>query len=102
MKLINQELAKQIPALYSQEHNTNPMVYVIFSAPWSHWIWYVTEFDGKDFCFGFVQGDYDEWGYFSISELESITGPEGQKIVREAYFPPEPIKQILGDDFDEF
>ena len=89
MKLINQELAKQIPALYSQQHNTNPMVYVIFSAPWSHWIWYVTEFDGKDFCFGFVQGDYDEWGYFSIDEMEDIP-----TIIHDEEFQPIMFKEL--------
>ena len=102
MELMTKELAESIPQIHAQRHEQDPIVYVKFVSSWMNWIWYVTEFDGKDFCFGFVQGDYDEWGYFSISELESITGPKGQKIVREAYFAPEPIKQILGDDFDEF
>jgi hypothetical protein len=102
MKLMTQEVAQQIPALYSQEHKKDPTVYVKFFTPWSHWTWYVTEFDGKDTFFGFVQGDFDEWGYFSLSELESVTGPFGLRIERELYFRPEPIKKLLGEHFDKF
>ena len=96
MKLMTQEIAKQIPALYSQEENTDPMVYVKFFTPWSIWTWYVTEFDGEDTFFGYVKGYEEEFGYFSLSELESVTGPFGLKIERELYFRPKLLSQILG------
>ena len=96
MKLINQELAKQIPALYSQEKNEDPTVYVKFFTPWSNWTWYATEFDGEDIFFGYVQGFEEELGYFSLSELESARGPGGLLIERDLYFRPRPLSQVLG------
>ena len=96
MKLINQELTKQIPALYSQEKNDDPTVYVKFFTPWSNWTWYATEFDGTDTFFGLVYGLEQEWGYFSLSELENVRGPYGLRIERDIYFRPKPLSQVLG------
>ncbi len=98
MKLMTQEVAQQIPALYSQEHKKDPTVYVKFFTPWSHWTWYVTEFDGDDLFFGFVQGFDQEFGYFSLSEMESVRGPGGLQIERDLYFKPKPLSQFLGRD----
>ena len=96
MKLITKELAKQIPALYSQEKNDDPTVYVKFFTPWSHWTWYATEFDGTDTFFGLVHGQEKEWGYFSLSELENVRGPYGLRIERDLYFRQKPLSQVLG------
>lgn len=98
MKLIDQEVANKIPTIYSQEHNKDPMVYAKFFTPWSDWTWYVTEFDGDDLFFGFVQGFDQEFGYFSLSEMESVRGPGGLKIERDLYFKPKPLSQFLGRD----
>ena len=51
----------------------------------SGWYWFATEdagkqdsvFDGRtmeddQIWFGYVQGQYEEWGYFSQGELESL------------------------------
>lgn len=38
--------------------------------------------------FGLVKGMEDELGYFSLEELESISGPGGLKIERDMYFKP--------------
>ena len=42
-------------------------------ANWKYF--YATEYDGKDTCFGLVDGQYKELGYFSLSELKSVRGP---------------------------
>jgi len=39
----------------------------------SGWYWFMTEKQGKDIGFGFVQGVEQEWGSFSITELESMS-----------------------------
>lgn len=44
--------------------------------------------------FGLVHGFEKEWGYFSLKELESVTGPHGLKIERDLYFEPTKIKDI--------
>jgi len=63
--------------------------------PWSNWTWYATEFDGKDTFFGYVVGIYPEWGYFSLSELQSIKGPWGLGVERDLYFKPKPFSEVL-------
>ena len=42
---------------------------------WSGWYWFATELNchGEDgYHFGYVQGSYPEWGYFTEGELNSI------------------------------
>jgi len=95
MMLMTQDLAKIIPGLYKTEESTNPMVQCKFFLPGTKWTWYVTEYDGEDVCFGFVVGDYPELGYFTISELESVSGPLSLRVERDRYFRPVPLKQIM-------
>ena len=38
----------------------------------SGWYWFATELNDDGVHFGFVQGHYDEWGYFSQQEIESL------------------------------
>ena len=59
-----------------------------FFCPWSDWTWFVTEGGPRDddfIFFGYVIGFEEEWGYFSLSELESIRGPGGLTIERDLY-----------------
>jgi Protein of unknown function (DUF2958) len=65
-----------------------------FFCPWSDWTWFATEGDpqGDDFIFfGYVIGFEEEWGYFSLTELESVRGPGGLTIERDIYFRPGPF-----------
>ena len=43
-----------LPPLYSQEHETDPMVMYKFFHPLSNMTWYAIEFDGEDIFFGWV------------------------------------------------
>lgn len=95
MKLLTQELRKQLPPLGSQDKNLDPTVIVKFFCPWSYWTWYAYEFDGEDIFWGFVKGDFDEYGTFSLSELESIRGPMGLGIERDRYFKPAKLSKII-------
>lgn len=88
MSLLTEELRKQLPPLYATEDDDDPMVICKFFPPWGNWTWYVTEFDGEDTFYGLVDGFAAELGYFSLSELESVTGPFGLKIERDLYFKP--------------
>lgn len=93
MKLMTKEIEKTMPPLYAQENVEDPIVYVKFFCPWNQWTWFATEFDGKDIFFGFVHGDFPEFGYFSLSELQSVRGPYGLSIERDLYFQPKPLSQ---------
>ena len=37
MKLLTEELRMQLPLLYSQENEKDPMVHAKFFTPWSNW-----------------------------------------------------------------
>ena len=75
MKLLTDELRARLPPLYSQEAEADPIVYAKFFLPGTGWTWYVTEGIPRedDFLFfGFVVGLESEFGYFVLSELESV------------------------------
>ena len=94
MKLLTNELRRQLPPLYATEHDTDPRIICKFFTPDSRWTWYAIEFDGEDTFFGFVEGLEDELGYFSLSELESVRGPFGLPIERDLYFEPCRLSQV--------
>lgn len=88
MRLLPDALRSTIPPLYAGESEADPIVRAKLFTPWTHWTWYVIEFDGEDLCFGLVDGFERELGYFSLRELESIRGPGGLAIECDAQFQP--------------
>ena len=105
MKLLTQEIRKQLPPIGAQDQSKDPTVYVKFFCPWNHWTWFAYEFDGEDIFFGYVKGDFDEFGTFSLSELESVKGPVGLGIERDIHFSvPFQLKWdiYLVETFDDF
>jgi len=92
MKLLTKEIAATLPALYSQENVTDPIVRVKFFAPWNQWKWYATEYDPTEgLFFGLVVGQETELGYFSLAEISECRGPHGLIIERDIYFQPAPL-----------
>jgi Protein of unknown function (DUF2958) len=91
MLMLTKEIEAKLPAMYSTEKTpTDEKVLIVkYFTPWSSWSWYGAEYDpvNREF-FGYVRGLDNEWGYFSLNELESITGPMGLKIERDLYFKP--------------
>ena len=94
MKLLTADLRQRLPALYANEDVVDPIVEVKFFTPWSNWTWYATEFDGEDLFFGLVQGFEEEWGYFSLAELEECAGPMGLEIEPDLDFKPSPASAV--------
>jgi hypothetical protein len=98
MQLLTAELRARLPALYEQEKNDNQTVFCKFFCPWSDWTWFATEGGpcGGDFIFfGYVIGFDEEWGYFTLSGLESVRGPGGLTIERDLYFRGGPFIEVL-------
>lgn len=92
-----EHIKAQLPPLYSQEKNKDPTVQVKFFCPWNQWTWYITEGQTEDddfIFFGYVVGHAREWGYFVLSDFESITGPGGLKIERDIHFTPRNASQV--------
>ncbi len=105
MPLLPPELRKQLPPLYSQQQETNPMIYCKFFLPGSQWTWYVTEgseADGQFLCFGYVFGEFGEWGYFALTELETVRGCLGLAIERDAYFTPARWQEVKAQHEKQF
>ena len=99
MKLVTEEIKRVLPKLYEQDgKGLNAIAFVKFFTPDSNWTWYITEFDGKDTFFGLVDGFEKELGYFSLSELQNVTGPLGLKIERDLYFKPITLKRLMNGD----
>ena len=95
MKLMTKEIRKEFEGhkIGSSDGKFPKKVIVKYFTPWSNWIWYGTEFDGEDQFFGYVESGIDpsfsEWGYFSLSELESIQPSKDTfflKIERDLHF----------------
>ncbi|WP_284126416.1 DUF2958 domain-containing protein [Parerythrobacter aestuarii] len=89
---IRSEVAKRLKnhPLRSQEGRSDPIIHCKLFHAFGGGTWYLTEYDGQDIAFGFVTGLVaDEWGYVSISELESLKlGGEIPRIECDLFFEP--------------
>ena len=102
MKLLTKELKAKLPALYAQENESDPMVYIKFFDPVGSWTWYAAEGektkDGDFLFFGFVVGLEAELGYFTLSQLLSAkqgrTGLWALPIERDLYFTPCRLSEV--------
>lgn len=90
MELMTKELEKRFSQVGCQENKKDPLVIAKFFNPAGAGTWYATEYDPKEkIFFGYVSifGDWnDEWGSFSLKELEDFTGLFGIGIERDLYF----------------
>lgn len=77
MELLPEETREELPPLWSTDgQGDGATVHVKLFSPSGPFTWYVTEFDGTDTCFGYVENaaepHFSELGYFSLSELEGV------------------------------
>lgn len=104
MKLMTKAIEAKIPKLYSTENVPEPEKVLVakFFFPMGRGTWYVTEGEknaqGDWEFFGYVVSplgpDCDEWGYFTLSELESVQ-VKGLKIERDLYFEPTKFSEVV-------
>jgi len=88
MKLLTKELEKRFEKIGSQEEVKDPIVIAKFFNPTGSGYWYATEYDpGEMIFFGYaiVLAGCDEWGYFSLGELQDYKGFGGLGIERDLY-----------------
>jgi len=99
MKLMTKELEARFAKVGSQEHVKDPIVIARFFNPTGIGRWFATEYDPKTrICFGYASlfGDYnDEWGYFSLDELEAFKGKAGLGVERNLYCDEVPMSTII-------
>jgi len=98
MKLMTKALKKRFAQVGRQEDVKYPLVIASFFNPTGAGTWYSTEYYPEDrMFFGFVSifGDHnDEWGYFSLAELESFSGKFGLGIERNLYWKEKPASEV--------
>lgn len=94
MKLLTQEIKKQLPPLGATSEQLDPIAYVKFFNPCGIGTWWACEFDPESgIFFGKADLGFPELGTFSLHELESYKSPFGLGIERDIHFTPRPISQ---------
>ena len=111
MKLLTQEIRKNLPPLYAQDGKGGKAVaYLKLFTPDSSWTWLITEGSSitdeagneVDFqFFGLVEGQCKELGYVNLSELETMRGPMGLPIERDLWWKPKTLEEIAPKMFRE-
>jgi hypothetical protein len=88
MKLITQELLERFKEVGDQSEVENPIFIAKFFDPTGSATWYASDYNPeRNVCYGYVTGlAYDEWGTFSITELESVKSHLGIGIERDIHF----------------
>lgn len=101
MKLLTKELIARFKEVGSQEEVPveEKICIAKFFNPIGRGYWFATEYDEQnELFFGYVSifGDHcDEWGYFSLKELEDLKLPLGMKIERDMLFKETPMSEII-------
>ncbi len=99
MKLMTKELEARFKEVGSQEDNKDPIIIAKYFNPSGAGTWYATEYNPEErLFFGYVSifGDLnDEWGYFSLDELESFKSQFGLGIERDLYFGEKRVSEII-------
>ena len=102
MRLMTKALAKRFAQIGSQEKVKDPVVVAKFFNPRGAGTWYATEYDPeRRTFFGYVSifGDHcDEWGYFSLDELEPYRGRFGRGIERDLYWTEKRASEVIGKE----
>lgn len=99
MKLLTKALLKRFAEVGTQEDVRNPIVIAKFFNPTGAGTWYAVSYDPSErIFFGYVSifGDHnDEWGYFSLDELESFRGRFDLGIERDLYWTETPSSEVI-------
>lgn len=98
MKLITKKIENVLSKypLYSQDNKGENAV-AICKFFLQGYTWYVLEAqkNGNDYeFFGIVDGFEKEYGYFTLSQLQSLRGRWGLGVERDMYFEPTEVKNL--------
>lgn len=96
MKLITKEIENRFAQIGYQGNEIDPVVVAKFFNPCGAGTWYAIDYESeRKICHGYVTGlGFDEWGDFSIEELESIMCPPlNLPIERDMYFSEQRISE---------
>ncbi len=98
MKLLTKALVKRFAQVGSQEFLNDPIITAKFFNPCGAGTWYATDYDpATRTFFGYVSifGDRnDEYGIFTLDELESYKGPLNLGIERDIWWKEKPVSAV--------
>lgn len=98
MKLITKAVEKELAKypLYSQDSKGDNAI-AVCKFFLQGYTWYVLEAEKVDDdyeFYGIIAGQYTEYGYFTLSQLESVTGQWGMRVERDRGFNPTKVKDL--------
>lgn len=91
------EIRKRLPGLGTTNGLAEgALAQVKYFSVYINWTWYALEYDGVDLFFGYVIGFEREWGYFTLSELDSacVMG-DVPAVERDLFFEPQALSELL-------
>ena len=92
-------LEKRFTKVGRQENIKDPIIIAKFFNPTGGGTWFASEYNPKDkifFGYASIFGDHcDEWGYFSLEELEDYKGRFGLGIERDLHFTETKSSKII-------
>ena len=98
MELLTKELKARFRQVGRQEEVDDPLVIAKFFNPVGQTIWLATEFEeesGLFFGYASLFNDWNnEWGYFSLAELEALKLPFGFRVERDRHFEEAPFRTV--------
>lgn len=94
-RLMTAVIEARAPGLGATDGQEAPTVCAHFLSCLNGWCWWMTEYDPEPReAFGLAQGFADEWGYFSIAEMEELNRSKGFNVIdREGYFKSKPVSE---------
>src|SRR4051812_20953869 len=99
MQLMTTKIEARFAEVGSQEFIPDPIVIAKYFNPTGAGTWYATEYDpANKMFFGYVSifGDScDEWGDFSLEELQEFRGHLGLGIERDLFCGEFPISKVI-------
>lgn len=99
MMLMTKALEKRFAKIGSQEDSKDPIIVAKFFNPGGAGTWYATAYyPNEKLFFGYVSifGDWnDEWGYFSLEELQTVKGAFGLGIERDLYWTEKRASEVI-------
>ena len=99
--LLTNELINRFAAVGSQENESDPLIIAKFFDPTGSATWFATEYNPAErVFFGYVTlfglgSMEDEWGNFSLDELESVKGKMGLRIERDRHFSEKRSSEVI-------
>lgn len=98
MKLITKKIEKELAKypMFSQDGKESEAV-AVCKFFLQGYTWYVLEAQKRtnDYLFfGIVDGQSKEYGYFTLSQLQSLRGRWGLTVERDIYFEPTKVKDL--------